>query len=152
MLMAYKIQVLADIRSLPGSNKFPHFNKENLQEQLPQNGIEYIHLTGLGGRRKINKNSKKNRWRNDSFKSYADYMETELFANAVKELEAIAIKKTTAIMCAEALYWRCHRSMVSDYLKNKGWEVIHIFSNNKTEEHHYTEPARIVNGTLCYYD
>lgn len=152
MLNAYEIKVLADIRGLPGSNKFPQFNKENLEKTLPENGIRYIHLEGLGGRRKVNKNSKNTRWKNDSFRSYADYMETDSFKNAIEELEAIAMQNTTAYMCAEAVYWRCHRSMVSDYLKAKGWNVIHIFSENKTEEHRYTSPARIVNDEVCYYD
>lgn len=152
MLNAYEIKVLADIRSLPGSRKFPQFDKENLEITLPENGIAYIHLLGLGGRRKVNKNSKNTRWKNDSFRSYADYMETDLFKNAIEELEAIALQKTTAYMCAEAVYWRCHRSMVSDYLKNKGWNVIHIFSEKKTEEHRYTSPARIVNDEVCYFD
>jgi len=152
MLNTYEIKVLADIRGLPGSNKFPQFNKENLEKTLPENGIRYIHLEGLGGRRKVNKNSKNTRWKNDSFRSYADYMETDSFKNAIAELETIALQNTTAYMCAEAVYWRCHRSMVSDYLKAKGWNVIHIFSANKTEEHRYTSPARIVNDEVCYYD
>lgn len=152
MLTAYQIKVLVDIRSLPGSKKFPQFDKENLQQLLQQNGIDYIHLIGLGGRRKINKDSKNNRWKNDSFRAYADYMETNLFKNAIEELEAIALQKSTAYMCAEAIYWRCHRSMVSDYLKAKGWKVVHIFSESKTEEHSYTSPARIVNNNVCYYD
>ncbi len=152
MLKSYNIEILADIRSLPGSRKFPQFDKENLEKTLPENGIKYIHLLGLGGRRKVNKNSKNTRWKNDSFRSYADYMETEAFENAVEKLETIASQKTTVYMCAEAVYWRCHRSMVSDYLKAKGWKVIHIFSEKKTEEHRYTPPARIVDGEVCYYD
>lgn len=152
MLNACNIRLLADIRGLPGSNKFPQFNKENLEKLLPEKGIEYIHLPGLGGRRRVNKNSINNRWKNDSFKAYADYMETESFANAIKELEALASKQTTAYMCAEAVYWRCHRSMVSDYLKLQGWEVLHIFSIIKTEEHRYTSPARIEDGKLVYHD
>lgn len=152
MLNAYEIKVLADIRRLPGSRKFPQFDKENLEKTLPKNGIAYIHLLGLGGRRKVNKNSRNTRWKNDSFRSYADYMETDSFKNAIEELEAIALQKTIAYMCAEAVYWRCHRSMVSDYLKAKGWNVIHIFSANKTEAHRYTSPSRIVNNEVCYYN
>lgn len=152
LLKSYKIEVLADIRSLPGSRKFPQFDKENLEKTLPENGIAYIHLLGLGGRRKVNKNSRNTRWKNDSFRSYADYMETDLFKNAIEELEAIALQKTTAYMCAEAVYWHCHRSMVSDYLKSKGWDVIHIFSENKTEAHRYTSSSRIVNNEVCYYN
>jgi len=150
MLQSYKIKMLVDIRSLPGSRKFPQFDKENLQQFLPENGIEYLHMLSLGGRRKINKNSKNTRWRNASFRAYADYMETDSFKNAIVNLEQIALQQTTAYMCAEALWWRCHRSMVSDYLKAKGWTVLHIMAIGKTEAHRYTSPARIINGNVFY--
>ena len=150
MLQSYNIQLVVDIRSLPGSRKYPQFNKENLAEVLPENKIQYLHLVDLGGRRKVKKDSKNNRWRSDAFKGYADYMETENFKNAIDHLEKIALKHNTAYMCAEAVWWRCHRSMVSDYLKLKGWKVLHILSKNKMEEHPYTQPARIINNELSY--
>ncbi|MBP7400364.1 MAG: DUF488 domain-containing protein [Chitinophagales bacterium] len=152
MLQSFNIQVLADIRSLPGSRKFPHFDKENLEKSLPENGIEYMHLADLGGRRKVKKDSKNNRWNNDSFKGYADYMETIEFENAILHLEKIALKKTTAFMCAEAIWWRCHRSMVSDYLKAKGWDVRHIMSIGKSQVHRYTSPAIIEGENVLYSD
>ena len=152
MLKSFDIEVLADIRSLPGSNKYPQFNQENLEVSLPENGITYIHLADLGGRRKINKNSKNTRWRNASFRAYADYMETDAFAKAIENLESIASEKRTAIMCAEAVWWRCHRSMVSDFLKTKGWLVLHIMSVGKVQEHTYTQPAEIIDGQLSYHD
>lgn len=152
MLKSCHIKVLADIRSLPGSRKFPQFNKENLEISLPQNSIQYIHITELGGRRKIHKDSKNIRWRNPSFRSYADYMETPLFETGITELQNIASQNPTAYMCSEALWWRCHRSMVSDFLKAKGWTVLHIMAIGKTEEHTYTSPANIVNGHVLYYD
>lgn len=152
MLHSFAIKTLADIRRFPGSNKYPQFNKDNLEEALKQNGICYIHLEDLGGRRKVQANSKNNKWRNDSFRGYADYMETPAFENAVTKLEIIAMKQTTAYMCSEAVWWRCHRSMVSDYLKAKGWKVMHIMAVGKAEEHPYTSPARIVDDRVYYYD
>ncbi len=152
MLRSFGIETLADIRGLPGSRKFPQFDKENLEISLPANGIQYIHLKELGGRRKVHKDSKNTRWRNDSFRGYADYMETEEFRLAVAELEKIAAQSPTAYMCAEAVCWRCHRSMVSDYLKAKGWTVWHIMGVNKKEEHSFTSPARVVGDQVYYCD
>ena len=152
MLQSFNIKVLVDIRSLPGSRKFPQFNKEDLEVSLEQNGIQYLYFTDLGGRRKVKKDSKNNRWQNDSFKAYADYMETGEFKNAILKLENIAIGKSTAIMCAEAVWWRCHRSMVSDYLKAKSWTVLHIMAVGKVQEHSFTSPARIVDGNVFYFD
>jgi len=150
MLQSFKIKHLVDIRSFPGSKKFPHFNKENLEASLKENGINYTHIKELGGRRKMQKNSINTRWRNESFRAYADYMETENFKKGIAELEAIASKQATAYMCSEAVWWRCHRSMVSDYLKAKGWKVLHIMDVNKVEEHPYTSPARVIGDQVFY--
>jgi len=120
MLQSFDIKILADIRSLPGSRRFPYFNKENLKISLEETGIQYVHLSDLGGRRKMKKDSKNNRSNNDSFRGYADYMETKDFENAIINLENIALGQPTVYMCSEAVWWRCHRSMVSDYLKSKG--------------------------------
>lgn len=150
MLKSFKIEMVADIRSYPGSRKFPHFNKENLETSLPEAGIEYLHMKTLGGRRKVLKNSLNTAWRKDSFRGYADYMETLEFADAIKELADLCLSKRTVYMCSESLWWRCHRSMVSDYLKNKGWEVNHIMSTGKSIHHTYTEPAKIIEGKLNY--
>ncbi len=152
MLQSFDIRMLADIRHFPGSRKYPHFNQEVLETSLRENGIGYIHLVDLGGRRRARKDSANSRWRNDSFRGYADYMETRDFENAVNELERIALKQPTAYMCAEAVWWRCHRSMVSDYLKAKGWMVLHIMAAGKIEEHRYTSPARIVGDRVLYSD
>ncbi|MFT4094601.1 MAG: DUF488 domain-containing protein [Niabella sp.] len=152
MLHAFNIKVLVDIRSLPGSRKFPQFDQENLKISLEENGIQYLHLAGLGGRRKVKKDSRNERWKHDSFRGYADYMESSDFKKAVAELEHIAVKQPTVYMCSEAVWWRCHRSMVSDYLKVKGWTVLHIMETGKVQEHPYTAPARIVNGNVCYYN
>jgi len=150
MVHSFKIEMVVDIRSFPGSRKFPQFNKESLQITLPENDIEYIHLKKLGGRRKTNPDSKNIVWRILAFRAYADYMETDDFKEGIKELEEIALKKRTAYMCSEAVWWRCHRSMVSDYLKVHGWKVMHIMAVGKEQEHPYTAPARIENGELTY--
>jgi uncharacterized protein (DUF488 family) len=150
MLHSFNIEFVADIRTLPGSRKFPHFNKENLEVSLAAADIQYAHLAGLGGRRKAKQNSKNTRWNNPSFRGYADYMETGAFKDAIAELERIALVQSTAYMCSEALWWRCHRSMLSDYLMAKGWAVLHILAKEKTQEHKYTSPARLVNGSVMY--
>lgn len=150
MLKSFNIELLADIRSFPGSRKFPHFNKENLPASLAENNIEYIHLKDLGGRRKVNPDSCNTGWRVAAFRGYADYMETESFNIAIEQLKKIASQKRVAYMCAEAVWWRCHRSLVSDYLKNAGWTVLHIMDVGKSTEHPYTAPAKILNGKLNY--
>jgi uncharacterized protein (DUF488 family) len=150
ILNSFEIRVLADIRGLPGSAKYPWFNKENLMNSLPQHGITYVHLADLGGRKRVKKDSVNTGWRLDSFRGYADYMETDMFREAAEELCRIAKIQSTAIMCAEVLWWRCHRSLVSDYLKWMGWRVIHIMGPGKSQEHHFTTPAKIVKGKLVY--
>ena len=152
MLRSFDIKIIVDIRRFPGSRKFPQFDQENLKVSLNEAGIQYIHMLDLGGRRKANKDSKNKVWKNESFRGYADYMETTEFKNAVTHLEEIALKQTTAYMCSEAVWWRCHRSMVSDYLKAKGWNVLHIMGINKVQEHKYTAPARIVGENVFYSD
>ncbi|MCC7400211.1 MAG: DUF488 domain-containing protein [Chitinophagaceae bacterium] len=152
MLHSFSIEHLVDIRSFPGSRKFPQFNKENLEASLKENGIEYTHIKELGGRRKVKKDSKNTRWRKDSFRGYADYMETENFAKGIERLQEIAKQQNTAYMCSEAVWWRCHRSMVSDYLKAKGWKVLHIMNANKADEHPYTSPARVAGDHVFYSD
>ena len=150
MLHSFNIELIADIRTYPGSRKFPQFNKEALEISLPQNNIQYLHIKELGGRRKANPDSKNTAWRHVAFRSYADYMETPAFKDGIKALEQIAWKKRTAYMCSEAVWWRCHRSMVSDFLKLNGWKVMHIMGMKKATEHPYTAPARIVKGELNY--
>lgn len=152
LLSEFEIEVLVDVRRYPGSRKFPHFNQEALQETIENNGMEYHHIEGLGGRRKVHKDSKNTRWRLDSFRGYADYMETDEFAEGVQLLQDIALQKTTAYMCSEAVWWSCHRSMISDDLKAKGWEVIHIMGLKNAQEHPYTSAAIIENGKVSYVE
>lgn len=146
----YEIKTLVDIRRFPGSRKYPQFNQDNLKSAVEAAGIKYIHLLDLGGRRKVKFDSKNTGWRNESFQGYADYMETDEFENAALELAQLALDQTTAYMCAEGLWWRCHRSMVSDYLKAKGWQVLHIMPTGKTQEHPYTAPAKIIGNRVSY--
>ena len=150
MLKSFQIEVVADIRSFPGSRRVPHFNKEALEVSLPQAGFRYILIKNLGGRRKVNPESKNTPWRHPAFRGYADFMETETFREGIIELEQIALKQRTAYMCSEAVWWRCHRSMVSDYLKAEDWKVMHIMGIEKADEHPYTQPARIIDGRLSY--
>lgn len=152
MLQSFGIKNLVDIRRFPSSRKFPQFNKEHLEEVLRNRSIRYLHLVELGGRRKVQKDSKNSRWRNDSFRGYADYMETEDFNKAITQLERIALNGPTVYMCSEAVWWRCHRSLVSDYLKAKGWTVLHIMAADKAEEHPYTSPARVEGDRVFYAD
>lgn len=151
LLNAFQIEAIADVRRFPGSRKFPHFNQENISRSLHAHDIAYYHFEELGGRRKASGESKKTAWRNKSFQGYADYMDTESFQEAVTGLKDVAEKYVTAIMCAEAVWWRCHRSLIADSLKQAGWEVIHILDFKKNHEHNFTSPAHIVQGKLFYY-
>jgi uncharacterized protein (DUF488 family) len=156
------IKLVVDVRSLPGSKRYPQFNKEALAELLDAHGIRYEHFPELGGRRKPKPDSRNTTWRNASFRGYADYMETEEFNKGVERLLDFVRHGTNpserqtretwpaAIMCAEAVWWRCHRALISDYLKVRGIEVMHIVDGNKIEPHPYTSAARIVNGELSY--
>lgn len=150
MLKSFSIGLLADIRNFPGSRRYPHFNKEALTVSLPLAGIDYIHLNELGGRRKPLPDSQNTGWRNEAFRGYADYMGTPVFQEAVLRLEWLATRQRTAYMCSEAVWWRCHRSLVSDDLKIRGWRVMHIMAVGKEQEHPYTSPARVVDGRLSY--
>lgn len=150
LLRENSIEALADVRSLPGSRKFPHFNAEKLAESLPAASIEYVPFKQLGGRRKVRKDSPHTVWRHPAFRGYADYMDTDDFKKGIEDLLELARQKRTAIMCSEAVWWRCHRSMISDYLKSIGVTVIHIMATGKTEEHPYTSAATIVDGQLVY--
>lgn len=150
MLHSFQIKAVVDIRSYPGSGRYPHFNKEALEVSLPANKLLYFHIKDLGGRRKTDPDSKNTIWRHAAFRGYADYMETASFRDGIKQLEEIAMQQRTAYMCSEAVWWRCHRSMVSDFLKVGGWKVLHIMDVGKSVEHPFTQPATIVDGTLTY--
>lgn len=150
VLDSFDIKALVDVRSFPGSRRYPHFNRETLKTSLESRGIDYLHMPELGGRRKARPDSLNMIWRNESFRGYADYMETEPFREGAERLSTLARERRTAIMCSEAVWWRCHRSLISDYLKAKGVDVIHILGREKAEPHPFTSAARIANGEVSY--
>lgn len=150
LLTSFEIQVLVDVRTFPGSRRYPQFNKEQLRDSLTETGIDYQHFPDLGGRRRAKPGSLNMAWRNESFRGYADYMETDDFRNGIKRLLEIAQARRTVVMCAEAVWWRCHRSLISDYLKANGVQVIHILEAGKSQEHPFTSAAQIVDGELSY--
>jgi hypothetical protein len=150
LLHQNQVATLVDVRHFPGSRRFPHFHKESLRGSLTDAGIRYEHLVELGGRRPVRPDSHNIAWRNASFRGYADYMETQPFRDGVDRLLEIARSCRTAIMCSEAVWWRCHRSMIADYLKAIGVRVLHILSPTQVQEHPYTSAARLVNGQLSY--
>jgi len=150
ILQANQIEILVDVRHFPGSRKFPHFNKGALHDALVAAGIRYEHLVELGGRRPVRPDSHNTVWRNASFRGYADYMETQPFRDGIDRLLEIARAGRTAVMCSEAVWWRCHRSMIADYLKAIGVQVFHILGTKKAKEHPYTSAAQVVSGQLSY--
>jgi uncharacterized protein (DUF488 family) len=150
ILQSFNIGHIADVRTYPGSRKYPQFNKESLEITLPAANIQYTHLPQLGGRRKAKSESKNTGWKNAAFRGYADYMDTEDFKNGIVTLEKLATHHRVAYMCSESVWWRCHRRLVSDYLTMRGWTVTHIMGENKGSEHVLTSPAVIVNGQLSY--
>ncbi|HYR91962.1 MAG TPA: DUF488 domain-containing protein [Terriglobia bacterium] len=153
ILQAFEIKQLVDIRTLPGSKHTPQFNLEHLQEALPRAGIEYVHIKNLGGLRKPLKDSTANAaWRNDSFRGYADYMQTPQFETALNQLIRLLSEKTTVYCCTEAVFWRCHRQLVSDALLVRGYHVGHIFSASKVEEHQLTNFVKAHGTTVTYPD
>lgn len=150
MLTSHGIQAIADVRRYAGSRKYPHFNGDALRRALGEAGIEYVPQPELGGRRRPRPDSHNTAWRNDSFRGYADYMDTDAFWGGFARLVALAGRRRTAILCAEALWWRCHRSLIADLLKVRGACVRHIVAACKSEVHPYTSAARVENGHLTY--
>ncbi len=151
LLEKHGIKLLADVRLLPGSKRYPHFNREILADSLAGRDVAYEHFPELGGRRKARPDSPNTAWRNLSFRGYADHMETPEFeAGIARLLDLASTTGPTAIMCAEAVWWSCHRSLISDYLKIRGHDVVHILDDKKTQPHPYTSAAEIIDGQLSY--
>ena len=148
LLEANRIASLADIRRYPASRRHPHFSGESLAASLPGRGIEYVHLESLGGRRKADPQSRNTGWRNESFRGYADYMGTAEFAAAVDHL--LQMPEPVAILCAEAVPWRCHRNLVSDELVHRGMEVFHIIGAGSVQRHELNPMAVVRDGRLLY--
>lgn len=152
LLKKNEVEVLIDVRKLPGSTKYPHFNQDALSTTLSSAGIRYLYLKELGGRRKQNKDSINTIWKNKSFQAYADHMSTAEFLQGIEMVLEHATKKRVAIMCAEAVWWRCHRALIADYLKSTGVDVYHIMSTTSNQLHPFTSAARIRDGKLFYYE
>ena len=150
LLNAHGIQRLVDVRTVPRSRYNPQFNSEALADSLAGAAIHYRHSAGLGGLRKPKRDSINTGWRNDSFRGYADYMQSDEFLKALAELMTDSRELRTAIMCAEAVPWRCHRSLIADALLTKGREVRHIMSEKKVDQHQLTSFATTENGQLRY--
>lgn len=150
MLRTGGIEAIADVRRFAGSRRHPQFNAETMAMALPRAGIDYLPFVDLGGRRRARKDSPNTAWRNEAFRGYADYLDTTGFAHARERLEALAASKNTAVMCAEAVWWQCHRSLISDVFKSRGWTVLHLQAGGRVQEHPYTGAARIVDGRLDY--
>jgi Uncharacterized conserved protein len=149
-LHAYDIELLVDVRRFPGSRRLPQFGSEALKAGLESNGIAYHWLESLGGRRTASRDSRNLAWTNAAFRGYADHAATEEFAEGLFELLNIAAGLRTAIMCAELLWWRCHRRIISDVLVSLGVDVIHIRDAKFSEPHKLSAPARIIDGELSY--
>lgn len=150
LLALYRIQAVADVRRFPGSRRQPQFAREALARSLAQHGVGYLWIPKLGGRRKARPESRNTAWRNESFRGYADHLSTAEFAEGFQELLALASRRRTALMCAEALWWRCHRAVISDVLACSGIKVTHILDATHSSEHPYTSAARILDGKLDY--
>lgn len=150
LLKENAIKSLVDVRRFPGSRKWPSYNQENLVGILKEGDIDYMHMIELGGRRKPVAESKNVAWRNESFRAYADYTETSTFQKALQQLTNLAKDTNVVIMCSEAVWWRCHRSIISDFLKAAGWKVLHILAAKKVQEHPYTSAVMVVDGEISY--
>jgi uncharacterized protein (DUF488 family) len=150
MLAAARIETLVDVRRFAGSRRNPQFSGEAMGAALTKEGIDYVPMPDLGGRRETRGDSSNLAWRNAAFRGYADYMETSPYRAAHDRLAELARNKRAAVMCAEAIWWQCHRSLISDDFKASGWEVIHLLSPGREQEHPYTSAARIVEGRLDY--
>ena len=142
------MNVLVDVRTVPASRRVPHFAKASLERALPGRGIRYVHMPELGGLRKPRRDSINTGWRNESFRGYADYMQTPDFEAGLDEL--VAMPGTKAVMCAEAVPWRCHRSLIADALTARGVDVRHITGASAPSPHRMTPFARVENGRISY--
>jgi uncharacterized protein (DUF488 family) len=151
ILQAHGIERVIDERRFPASRKWPHFDAENLAASLPAVEIDYVGLPELGGRRQARPDSPHVAWRTDAFRGYADFMDTEEFARALDKAIALARERPSALMCAEALPWRCHRSLTADAFLARGWEVFEVLSEKEARPRMLPDFARVV-GTRVIYD
>jgi uncharacterized protein (DUF488 family) len=150
LLRSHGIELVADVRRYPGSRAHPHFNSKPFADALAQAGVDYIGLSELGGRRTPSKDSRNTVWRHSAFRGYADYMETPEYRAGIGRLIDAANTKRTAVLCSEALWWRCHRALIADDLKVRGITVLHIMGDKDAVEHPFTSAARVLGGRLVY--
>lgn len=150
VLAQHRIVAILDVRRFPGSRRHPWFARESLADSLPARGIEYAWLPQLGGRRRARPGSSNTGWRNASFQGYADHLDSAEFAEGLAATLAMAARRRSALMCAESLWWRCHRALVADVLKLRGIQVLHILGAGEPTPHAWTSPARVVDGRLAY--
>ena len=150
LLATYSIGAIADVRRFPGSRRWPQFARDALAVTLPAQGIGYQWFPALGGRRRAKPDSPNTAWRNAAFRGYADHLASAEFAEGLAALLDFAAHQRTAIMCAEAVWWRCHRAIIADVLKQRGIEVVHILDLHHSAAHPWTSAAHIENGGLSY--
>jgi uncharacterized protein (DUF488 family) len=150
VLRSYDIELVADVRRYPGSRRLPQFSAESLEKSLPESGIDYRWIPALGGRRRAVTHSPASAWKHPAFRAYAEHIMTEEFSEGLFEVLMLAAGLNTAIMCAEVLWWRCHRRIISDVLVSLGVNVIHIRDESHSDSHRIAPPARIVRGLLAY--
>lgn len=153
VLKSHQIETLVDVRAFPASRRLPHFNREAMERTLPEHDIRYLWMQALGGRRKRQLSAEESpnvALRNESFRNYADYMLSPEFQRAADEVKALAAKSRTAVMCAELLFFRCHRMLVSDYFALRGDQVLHIQDANAPVPHRVTSEARWIEGRVIY--
>lgn len=150
LLQSQDIERVADVRRYAGSRAHPHFNPEPFAAALAAHGIDYVAFPELGGRRAPLADSHNTVWRNAAFRGYADYMETAEYRAGIDRLLAAAAQRRTALLCAEAVWWRCHRALIADDLKARGIPVRHIMAAGRAVDHPFTAPARVVQGKLEY--
>jgi uncharacterized protein (DUF488 family) len=149
-LAAFDIETVIDVRRFPGSRNSPQYGRERLDRALSEAGVGYTWIEALGGRRKQLSNSLNTAWRSAAFRGYADYMASAEFAHGLERLLEVANAARSALMCAEAVWWRCHRSLIADALCVRGIKVVHILDAKHSTVHPMTKPARIVDGKLTY--
>lgn len=145
-----QIELIVDVRRFPGSRRLPQFSSETLQAELEGLGIAYHWIPALGGRRRPDPDSPNTAWTHPAFRAYADHIATEEFAEGLTELLMLSGGMRSAIMCAEALWWRCHRRLIADVLVSLGLSVVHLFAPGKSEEHRLRSPARLEDGRVTY--
>lgn len=150
MLNEAGITALVDVRRFAGSRRNPQFSGEAMARTLPAAGIAYLPVPELGGRRAPRPDTTNLAWRNTSFRGYADYMQSEAYQDAASRLAHLAEAQPTAVMCAEALWWQCHRGLIADDFKARGWEVVHLMAPGRSQAHPFTSAARIVAGRVDY--